>query len=51
MLTILADALMTASRNDPKPKDRFWEGRFVPPEAKREAERRRYRFSPYRDLW
>lgn len=54
MLTILADALMTASRQNGSKDhltDRSWERRILSDERRREHEQRRYRFSRYRDLW
>lgn len=50
MLTVLADALMTATRND-QPNDGFWKGRFQPPDRKDAQNGRRYRYNVMRDLW
>ncbi len=51
MLTILADAMMTALRRAQRPDGPHpWADRFVPPHLREAEQDRGRRFNPYRDL-
>ena len=50
MLSLIADALMNATRNKHYDPHKDWADRFVP-KYRRKSEDDRYKYNPYRDLW